>query len=166
MGFLMSLGTRALGFFGGGIGGYVAIGGLVTVGLMGFALWWVNDDLAEANQALGGFHQAVAERDAAIGALNSRVRQHREANALQKQRHQAEMSLLVNTHNIELRIAKEASANREALKEVINATPENRAWADTAVPDAVVRCLRQLNTTACASDGSAARKGGVPDTPG
>lgn len=102
-------------------------------------------ELADANHQLVDAHAAIDGRDKTIGELR--------ANARNKAGQQKQLD--TSTGNVQTKLA----AARDEIRKVIHENPIVRSWADTPLPDDVVR----LSNTAAAT-GADAYRAGVSDS--
>jgi hypothetical protein len=158
MAILGGLMTRATSYFGSPIAAKaILIGGAVGVTLIGslcFALWWLYDDLGEANEANGGLKQAVLDLQGNIKTQNQTIRNMKADAAKKDSMHKEELRIQAETADRALETQRLLFETKINVSKVYNDDPEAKAWADSPIPANVLACLQQGN---CAATNTGAR---------
>ncbi|WP_321815683.1 MULTISPECIES: Rz-like lysis system protein LysB [unclassified Paraburkholderia] len=119
------------------VAGAVLVGGVVYVRAL-------RADLADTTHQLDDARTAIAGRDKTIDGLRK--------NASEKAGQQKQLDTSTGT------VATKLAAARQEIRKVINENPIVRTWADTPLPDDVVRLSRSAAAT-----GADAYRAGVSD---
>lgn len=104
------------------------IGGALVLLAIAAGVQYVRElraELAERTQQLDAARQGIADRDKTIDRLK------KDADDKEKQQKQLDTSTG--------KVAATLAANQQEHRRVINETPDARAWADTLLPDGIVR---------------------------
>lgn len=104
------------------------IGGALVLLAIAAGVLYVRElraELAERTQQLDAARQGIADRDKAIDRLK------KDADDKAQQQTQLDTSTT--------KVAATLAANQQEHRRIINETPDARAWADTALPDGIVR---------------------------
>jgi LysB family phage lysis regulatory protein len=111
-------------------------GGVIVLSMIAGGVLYMRElraELASANQQLDVARQGIADRDNTIKQLKQ--------DADDKAKQQAQLDTSKG------KVAATLVANQQEHRRVINETPDARAWADTPLPDGIVRLQSTPNLT-------------------